>query len=215
MVTINKEFLLKETKTEYKVGAAILALQNIKKQNILRVLTELSTAEKRSLEFWLKTENLKLFARKVLKLARQGKNLGYLFDNPAIGDKYEQFAKKALLSWFTLRAGEVYIAWNSEHNSIFKVGMTRRSAEKRIKTLTTAGVLGKFELVEHWKVLDAVYLETKIHKELSKYKLEKEFFHADPLVVACIIEEEVELERQVILRRFPFLVEIWQDAPRV
>lgn len=107
-------------------------------------------------------------------------------------------AKKEEIASLTLgKAGYVYIISNlgSFGDNMFKIGMTRRmNPQDRVDELGSASVPFKFDV--HAMVFsdDAVGLETKLHKELSRQRVNKvnfrkEFFNIDITSLREMVEE--------------------------
>jgi len=93
--------------------------------------------------------------------------------------------------------GKIYIISNvgsfGEH--IYKVGFTRREAEERVKDLGDASVPFEFDIHAVIKAENAPELETKLHRKLSMYRLNKsnwrkEFFKITIEELKRLIEEE-------------------------
>ncbi len=54
--------------------------------------------------------------------------------------------------------------------------MTRKDPEARIRSLDSAGVVEKVELVGAWQCRDAITFEGRIHQDLGAFRYRKEFF---------------------------------------
>ncbi len=78
-----------------------------------------------------------------------------------------------------LKRGWLYAMENPYNPGIIKVGLTRKDPFKRSKTATTAGVIGKYNVLFAMMYLDCNQAEVKAHSELSIYNIEKELFKVD------------------------------------
>lgn len=90
------------------------------------------------------------------------------------------------------KAGFIYIIRNPEHReNIYKVGVTTRDINDRLKELSMTSSITDFELIDHWWVKDCYSFENKIHKELRAYRIreDREFFDLN-----------INLLKQVILK---------------
>ena len=94
----------------------------------------------------------------------------------------------------TANAGVIYILRNASHAiDIFKIGLSKRSSEKRAKELSSStGAPDKFLVVEDFMVKDCVIAEKLIFDRLYKYRLNnsREFFKI-PLKDARSVVEEI------------------------
>jgi hypothetical protein len=93
--------------------------------------------------------------------------------------------------------GKIYIISNvgSFGDHVYKVGFTRREAEERVKDLGDASVPFEFDIHAVIKAENAPELETKLHRKLSMYRLNKsnwrkEFFKITIEELKRLIEEE-------------------------
>lgn len=72
-------------------------------------------------------------------------------------------------------AGIVYAAFN-QHQQLHKIGLTRRSAERRVFQLNTAGVIGKWILLAQINVVHVAKIEKFLHRKYEKYHIQGELF---------------------------------------
>lgn len=86
--------------------------------------------------------------------------------------------------------GIVYVVRSESHgNDVFKVGLTRRSAEERARELSRAtGVPLPFDVLVAWEVGDCAAIERAAHERLDEYRLNerREFFRVG---ISHIIDE--------------------------
>ena len=83
-----------------------------------------------------------------------------------------------------MKHGFVYCLSNRGHRNIYKVGLTTKTIEGRMKELYKTGVVYPFQCEFAKRVKDVFPTETLLHEKLSKYRCskEREFFEA-PLPV--------------------------------
>ena len=76
--------------------------------------------------------------------------------------------------------GIVYIARNDQHPpNVYKIGATNRNVEERMRELSNeTGTYGTFEAKATFPVTDWEAAESKCHRQLNKYREDKEFFKA-------------------------------------
>ncbi|AWI75101.1 hypothetical protein CEW83_07615 [Parazoarcus communis] len=108
-----------------------------------------------------------------------------------------------LKDWIGGREGWVYISRIQGVESlsdVYKVGMTKHDTpEKRIRSLSTAGLPGHHELVRAWPALEARSIEWNLHKVLKAYAWKKEFFKGielDRLIELC--DHEITVANEII-----------------
>lgn len=105
---------------------------------------------------------------------------------------------EALCDEWQGRLGFIYIAKPQMGSLCYKVGMTRKHPEERIRSLNSAGVLNELSLV-FFRPAD-IFLEHLIHQSLRKrFRHKKEFFYAEKNTLERIISEEIETYRVFIM----------------
>ncbi len=92
-------------------------------------------------------------------------------------------------------SGRIYVMRSAAHaNDIFKIGLTRRTAEERSRELSsTTGSPDKFLVAQEWKVKNCSQAEKIIHKRLNAYRLnpKREFFNAPYSMIVKTIEDVI------------------------
>jgi hypothetical protein len=92
--------------------------------------------------------------------------------------------------------GSVYVMRSGSHAlDLYKIGRTSLAPEERAASLTaTTGVPTQFEVLAHWEVRDAEYVEREAHHRLRAYKVNKrrEFFRAPLSLIVATIGKIVE-----------------------
>lgn len=102
--------------------------------------------------------------------------LGFDPDDPFLDDHLDVF-QAALKTWVSARSGWVYVVRTKHHaGSLHKIGMTRKDPASRVRSLDSAGVVEKVELVGAWPCRDALTFEHQIHRDLGAFRYRKEFF---------------------------------------
>lgn len=76
-----------------------------------------------------------------------------------------------------LKKGWVYISVNDKNPNTLKIGITQKDPFIRAKSLTTAGVEGKYRPLFALMYADCEQAETCIHQSLAKFNIEKELFN--------------------------------------
>jgi len=92
------------------------------------------------------------------------------------------------------KKGYLYIVRNPSHDKdVYKIGVTSRSIEKRLKELSGAGSLIDFYLEKAWWVNDCFQLERITHNYFFDYRVRKgkEFFKVDLDTLTYFINQEV------------------------
>lgn len=75
--------------------------------------------------------------------------------------------------------GVIYIISN-KHQSGVKIGLTEKSVEARLKSLSSTGVPGKFQLLAIFPSYRPKADEKKAHTKLKRFWIAKEHFAIDP-----------------------------------
>lgn len=102
--------------------------------------------------------------------------LGLDPDDPFVDDHLDAL-QAALKTWVGVRSGWVYVVRTKHHTgSLHKIGMTRKDPATRVRSLDSAGVVEKVELVGAWPCRDALTFERQIHQDLGAFRYRKEFF---------------------------------------
>ena len=152
----------------------------------------------------LRTEPEKLFTI-ILDFIRQGHDVSDLVENiPRLYDQLEESARQ----WIQTQMGLIYVVRNPFLPGMVKVGLTRQSIDQRLRSLSTEGLPGNFEVINTWNTLSVFDVESAIHRELESIHVGKEFFKDDLDLVFKVIESNVVKERQVLTRKLMFLVSI-------
>lgn len=76
--------------------------------------------------------------------------------------------------------GLIYVVHNTNQRGV-KIGLTEKSLEKRLRTLNTTGVPGKFIGIAIFPSDRPAFDEKRVHEKVSKYRIEKEHFDLAPL----------------------------------
>jgi hypothetical protein len=103
--------------------------------------------------------------------------------------------------WDELNAGWIYVLSTRELPNYFKVGMTARTVEERVREINSAtGVLVPFGVRRCWRVMEPSRSEKLVHSALSRYRIkdDREFFsvdirEADPVIRTALDEERLLL----------------------
>jgi hypothetical protein len=89
--------------------------------------------------------------------------------------------------------GWIYIMRSGSHyTDLYKIGLTRRSSEKRAGELSSAtGVPTSFEVLVQWEVGDCSAIEEEIHKRLKPLRVNKrrEFFRGNLQAIVGVIDQ--------------------------
>lgn len=94
-----------------------------------------------------------------------------------------------------LNSGLIYIMRQpGHHENVFKVGLTKRSSDKRSKELTNTSVPDNFYVIVDYNVRDCIEAEKLIHKELEEFRISdrREFFNCDLKHIIQICEKIIE-----------------------
>ena len=91
--------------------------------------------------------------------------------------------------------GFVYVMRAPLHpKNVFKIGLTKKSTEKRARELSIAtGVPGKIYVMHEWAVGDCISIEREVHLRLSEYRVDprREFFEAPFEHITTVIDETI------------------------
>ena len=75
------------------------------------------------------------------------------------------------------------------NENIYKIGRTSKDISDREKSLNSAGVIGKIEIVWFDHSIDSILTETFIHQRMKEYHVDREFFNIDVVGASHIITE--------------------------
>lgn len=99
-------------------------------------------------------------------------------------------------SFNTENEGYIYVMRSAAHDkNVFKVGLTRRTPEKRSKELSSStSSLDHFHVMEEWDVNDCVLAEKIIHEKLSRFRVnpKREYFKAPYKEIFKVIDEVID-----------------------
>jgi len=176
----------KRRELEEEIRARVEATQ---RELLAKQQSEASDAERHKIQDELNKLNAKLEAEQKMREEAEGK----------IGDLEQRIleAEKKRDTIASNPRGKIYIISNigsfGEH--IYKIGLTRREIEERIKELGDASVPFEFDIHAVIKTNNAPELESKLHQKLSIYRLNKsnwrkEFFKITIEELKKLIEEE-------------------------
>jgi hypothetical protein len=140
------------------------------------------------------------FAQTCLTLVRRGYRLLDFFEQERLADEYQEMLDEAMAAYISSKSGHLYLAVNPIYTSgLYKVGATRKTPEDRMRSLTTAGIPGKFTLVKSWAVPDAFAAEAHCARTLAQRQIQREFYEGPyPELTAAIdgvVAEEWRLAR--------------------
>jgi len=109
----------------------------------------------------------------------------------AYQDSFDEYSRDADCGW-------IYILSTREQPDVLKIGMTRRSVERRVKQINSAtGVLVPFSARKVFRVTDAVMAERQIFEQLNSYRIrpDREFFKLPFSEAATIIGDHLDRVR--------------------
>lgn len=134
------------------------------------------------------------YAALALKTLRAGADpLEALAGHP-LADDWLDFHHCAVASYLSARTGFLYLLAHPSIPNLYKVGLTQKGVSERIKSLSTAGVVGRFALAKSWAVPDCHALEAAAHRALSDRHRHKEFFEGTWQELATVIDHVVLTE---------------------
>jgi hypothetical protein len=93
-------------------------------------------------------------------------------------------------------AGHIYIMRQPSHGeNIFKVGLTKRTPEKRKNELSNTSSVDKFFIINSYKTKDCILAEKEIHIDLNKYRLtsRREFFRCELRIILDSCEKIIHV----------------------
>lgn len=112
-----------------------------------------------------------------------------------------------------MRKGYVYVLSNPSMPGLYKIGLTTRTVEERMKELgSQAGVPTPFVEVVSFLVPNCHKAEALLHAELNEHRIEnKEFFKTDKDTIAdaiVVLAEELEKEIEQYINTYTAIKEI-------
>lgn len=118
-------------------------------------------------------------------------NIGYrLLDQDFI---FYDLVLEILYDEMKRRSGFIYVMYSHEH-SYYKVGMTKKTVEDRLKSLNSAGMFYHLEHLVSYPVWD-VFIERMIHHDLlvigGKQRKHKEFFNLPINLIENVITDNI------------------------
>jgi T5orf172 domain len=96
--------------------------------------------------------------------------------------------------------GIVYVVRSPSHDvDVYKIGLTRRSAEQRARELNSTAVPLPFGVLAQWEVGDCAAVESEVHRRLEAHRINprREFFRASIRdIVGTVHQAITDLESQ-------------------
>ena len=129
------------------------------------------------------------FVSRVFALCRSSSFDDIKISNSPVSDDALEFAIEAMTEHVKKRTGKVYVAINTLHPDRVKIGRTSKEISDREKSLNSAGVIGKMDIVWFDYSIDCVLTETFIHQRIKEKHIEKEFFKLDIVSASEIVKE--------------------------
>lgn len=108
-----------------------------------------------------------------------------------LGDELNDHAHACMNAHFQKSRGYLYVAANPMLEGFVKVGTTTLPPNKRMKSLTSAGVVGEFFLLKSWFVHDRFAIEALAHRHLAGPLRHKEFFKVHWEVAFTAVEQAI------------------------
>lgn len=133
--------------------------------------------------------NKDMFVSRVFDLCKAVKFDEIQITSSPVSDDCLEFAIESMNKHIQKRLGKVYIAVNKSHDGLVKIGRTTKEIYEREKSLNSAGVIGKMEIVWYDHSIDSVLTETFIHQRMKQYHVDREFFNIDVVGASNIIRE--------------------------
>lgn len=99
------------------------------------------------------------------------------------------------------RKGYVYVMSHPDRVGQFKIGLTTKDPFERAKTLETAGILGRFDVLWVTYYANVTWAEAEVHKLLEQYHVDKEYFSV-PLSIAKETLAYVDAQENTLLQHF-------------
>ena len=113
--------------------------------------------------------------------------------------------------------GYVYVMAPPNRKDLIKVGLTKHNPFLRAKSLSSTGVMGAFELLWVTEFANVHWAEAKVHKLLTAYHEQKEFFsttldHAKK-AINHVLSEEQGLLMSLNPSRLPLGLQVISTTP--
>ena len=143
-------------------------------------------------------------AKLLVKMARDGdsKPVDVFKDHP-LYDEWSDFSYLSINMYFKKRCGIVYVVGNPVNRDVYKIGETSGNKD-RLKSLRTAGVLGRYELVDSVLAWDRFYCESSAHRnaeKLSTYR-DRELFQMKFSDAIKTVQEVVKKDNRILSNAF-------------
>ena len=129
------------------------------------------------------------FVSRVFSLCKSAKFDDITISSSSVSDDCLEFAIESINEHIHKRIGKVYVAVNSLYDGVVKIGRTSKDISDREKSLNSAGVIGKIEIVWFDHSIDSILTETFIHQRMKEYHVDREFFNIDVVGASHIITE--------------------------
>lgn len=121
-------------------------------------------------------------------------------------DEWLDFATRSVRKHQAARFGYVYVVANPVFRGLYKVGSTSKGLDQRMRTLETAGVIGKFVEIFQAPALDRFAAEARAHRNLGAIaKRHKEFFAVDWQTACRVVQEAVQCDNALLTQSFDWL----------
>lgn len=104
-----------------------------------------------------------------------------------------------LKEYLLKKQGWVYIAY-SENNTLLKIGRTGKNPLERAKSLSSTGVLHDYHILFALPVFNQFIIEKKVHNQLKKFRISKEFFSVNKDIAIAAIENQYQNEIKLLSR---------------
>jgi hypothetical protein len=137
-------------------------------------------------------------AKQAVSFARSSKLLP--IDDGPVGDMVRDTIIEGFPLWKQKFQGFLYLASNEGWPGLHKIGCTRRTVERRLKSLNSAGVPTPWVAVQTWYVYDAPSLEAKIHRACSQWRVRSEIFNASKELLIEKIRLCLTQDSQILTR---------------
>jgi len=108
---------------------------------------------------------------------------------------------KIFYDFVQARKGYVYAIEHPDRRGLLKIGRTSKNPFVRAKSLGTAGILGNFNVLWVAEYANSSWAEATIHKLLSEYHFEKEFYSIN-LDQAKEVLNAITVKENKLLRYF-------------
>lgn len=108
------------------------------------------------------------------------------------------YKAKPFYDFVQKRKGFTYAMQHPDREGLLKIGRTAKNPFIRAKNLSTAGILGTFELLWVAEFANASWAEAGMHRALSDYNKGKEFFMVSLLQVKEIFNHFISLENKLL-----------------